>query len=198
MGAARHFFDNKEVDKRIKSQNYVAGPLNALLWGCESWNITKNNLRKLAAFHHRAIRRILGIKWSQVREQNIKNKEVRGLLWKIPNIYAFIYQRTATYIGKIIRESTSTSYPKMFLAAWINNHKKPGATQLTCNNNFANALSKILLPNFQVSKQAPLCEWIPLAQDRNNRKNFIENYFKSCRNVDYEDITDSANDDQSN
>jgi hypothetical protein len=36
MGAAKHFFDNKDVDKRIKSQIYVAGPLNALLWGCES------------------------------------------------------------------------------------------------------------------------------------------------------------------
>ena len=56
MGAAKHFFDNKDVDKRIKSQIYVAGPLNALLWGCESWNLTKNNLRKLTAFHHGAIR----------------------------------------------------------------------------------------------------------------------------------------------
>jgi len=33
MGAAKHFFDNKDVDKRIKAQIYVAGPLNALLWG---------------------------------------------------------------------------------------------------------------------------------------------------------------------
>jgi hypothetical protein len=68
MGAAKHFFDNKDVDKKIKSQIYVAGPLNALLWGCESWNLTKSNLCKLTVFHHGAIRRILGIKWSQVRE----------------------------------------------------------------------------------------------------------------------------------
>jgi hypothetical protein len=72
MGAAKSFFDNKDVDKRIKSQVYVSGPLNALLWGCESWNLSKDNLRKLSAFHHGAIRRILGIKWNQVREKHIK------------------------------------------------------------------------------------------------------------------------------
>jgi len=27
MGAAKHFFDNKDVDKRIKLQIYVAAPL---------------------------------------------------------------------------------------------------------------------------------------------------------------------------
>ena len=186
MGAARHFFDNKDVDKRIKSQVYVAGPLNALLWGCESWNLTKNNLRKLTAFHHRAIRRILNIKWSQVRERHIKNKEVRGLLCNIPNIDAFIHRRTATYIGKITRTNTTT-YPKKFLAAWINDSKKPGAPQLTCNNNFANALQKILPPHIQISKQAPLCEWFPLAHDENNWNFVIENYFESCRNADYEE-----------
>jgi hypothetical protein len=33
MGIARTFFDNKDINKRIKAQIYVAGPLNALLWG---------------------------------------------------------------------------------------------------------------------------------------------------------------------
>jgi len=84
MGATKYFFDNKDIDKRIKSQIYVAGPLNALLWGCESWNLTKNNLRKLTAFHHGAIRRILGIKWNQVREPHIKNKEVRESTMQYP------------------------------------------------------------------------------------------------------------------
>ena len=56
MGASKYFFDNKDINKRVKSEIYVAGPLNALLWGCESWNLTKQNLNKLTAFHHSAIR----------------------------------------------------------------------------------------------------------------------------------------------
>ena len=41
MGASKYFADNRDVDKRIKAEIYVVGPLNALLWGCEAWNLTK-------------------------------------------------------------------------------------------------------------------------------------------------------------
>ena len=90
MGVSKHFFDNRDVDKRIKAEIYVAGPLNALLWGCEAWNVTKDNLNKIMVFHHGAIRRILGIRWNQVREQHIKNQEIRGLLCNLPNVDAFM------------------------------------------------------------------------------------------------------------
>jgi hypothetical protein len=33
MGIAKSFFDNRDVDKKIKYQIYVAGPLNMVLWG---------------------------------------------------------------------------------------------------------------------------------------------------------------------
>jgi len=36
MGALKHFFDNRDVDRRIKVEIYAAGPLNALLWGCQT------------------------------------------------------------------------------------------------------------------------------------------------------------------
>ena len=75
------------------------------------------NMDKLMAFHHTAIRRMLGIKWNQVKEKQIKNKEVRGILWNIPNVDAFIIKRTATYLGNISLLDNST-YPKKFLAAW--------------------------------------------------------------------------------
>ncbi len=36
MGLSKHFFDNKDVDRRLKYQVYTSGPVNALLWGCET------------------------------------------------------------------------------------------------------------------------------------------------------------------
>ena len=123
MGTAKTFFNNKDVDKRNKCQVYVAGPLNALLWGCESWNLTRRNLDKLASFHHNAIRRILGISWNQVRKKHIKNREVRGLLCSIPNVDAYITRRTATYLRKISR-SDDINLPKQILTAWINKKRK--------------------------------------------------------------------------
>jgi hypothetical protein len=70
---------------------------------------------------------------------------VRGLLCNIPNVDAFITKRTATYVGKVAR-SDQESLPKKFLTAWINGSRRNGAPQLTCNNNFADAISKILPP----------------------------------------------------
>ena len=93
MRASKYFFDNRGVDRRIKAEIYVAGPLSALLWGCTAWNLMKDNLKKTMALHHGAIRRILGIWWNQVREQHIKNQEIRGILCNIPNVNAFIDNR---------------------------------------------------------------------------------------------------------
>ena len=115
-----------------------------------------------------------------------KNREVRGMLANIPNIDAFIHRRTATYIGKIVR-ANETTYPKKFLAAWINNSKKPGAPQLTCNNNFANALRKIVPNNILLSEQAPLYQWTSLAKEESTWTHYINEYFESCRNANYED-----------
>ena len=155
MGAAKTFFDNKDVDKRIKCQVYVAGPLNALLWGCESWNLTRRNLDKLTSFHHNDIRRILGINWNQIREKRIKNKEVRGLICNILNIDAYITRRTATYLGKISR-SDNINLPKKFLTAWVNKKGKHGTPQLTCNNNFVSTIQSLPIEKKLSSKQAPL------------------------------------------
>jgi hypothetical protein len=57
------FFDSKGVSHSIKTQIYIAGPLNALLWSCESWNLIKKNLNKLHSFHHGDIHQILSIEW---------------------------------------------------------------------------------------------------------------------------------------
>jgi hypothetical protein len=60
LGILYHFFYCCDVDLRTKYTIYIAGPLNALLWGCETWNLMAKNLE---AFHHGAARRILNIKW---------------------------------------------------------------------------------------------------------------------------------------
>jgi hypothetical protein len=191
MGASIHFFDNKDVDWQVKKEIYIAGPLNALLWGCETWNLMKSNLDRLRSFHHGAIRRILNIKWQQVQEDHIKNKEVRKHLFNIPNIDVFINRRTAAYLGKVTRSNNNT-FPRKFLAAWVNASRKNGAPQLTCNNNFAVTIDLLLKKSKPLSsKQAPLKEWIPLAKDEANWKFYLDAYFEACCNIEEEEDNNS-------
>ena len=76
IGIMRHFLKNNDIDLQSKFLLYMTGPLNVLLWGCESWNLSKKNINQLNVFHS-AIRWILGIKMSQVKEEKIKNTTIR-------------------------------------------------------------------------------------------------------------------------
>jgi hypothetical protein len=109
-----------------------------------------------------------------VREKHIKNKEVRGLFFNIPNIDAFINKRTARYIGKVVRLD-DTTLPKKFLVAWINKAQKIGGPQHTCNNH-----------------NAPLKDWLPIAKDEANWQHYIDEYFNSCRTINEDENDDDS------
>jgi hypothetical protein len=49
LGITRHFVKCRDIDIRVKYQIYTAGPLNALLWGCETWNISEKNKKNFRA-----------------------------------------------------------------------------------------------------------------------------------------------------
>jgi len=95
IGLAKHFFNNKDVDIRTKHNVYTLLAINTVLWGCKSWNLSAKNKKQLESFHHSAIRRILNIKWEQVRNERIRNKQVRFRFCNIPKIESFINKRTA-------------------------------------------------------------------------------------------------------
>ena len=39
----KHFLNCKDVDRHVKYWVYLAAPLNTLLWGAKSWNLTEHN-----------------------------------------------------------------------------------------------------------------------------------------------------------
>jgi hypothetical protein len=183
LGAARHFFNNKDVDIRTKYTIYNSFVINAALWGCKSWNLSGKNKKQLESFHHSAIRKILNIKWQQVQDERIRNKQVRFRFCNIPKIETYINRCTATYIGKIAR-SNEEDLPKKFLGAWMYQPRKIGGPQLSCNNNFARAISAILPDNQSGDKGLPFKEWIPIALNEPEWLNYINAYFESCKTID--------------
>jgi len=123
----------------------------------------------LEALHHGTIRRILNIQWHQVHEERIRNKQVRQHFYNIPKIESFINKRTATYVSKVAR-SGDEGLPKKLLGAWMHQPRKAGGQQLSCNNNFAHAITAIL-PDAHLEKQGlPFKKWIPLASDKKTWK----------------------------
>ena len=66
-GADSQINRKENQDTKIKT---IVRPV--LLYGCETWKITKNDERKLNSFQYKCLRRILRIRW----QQKMTNKRV--------------------------------------------------------------------------------------------------------------------------
>ena len=175
MGLLRHFFNCKDVNLSIKYWIYMAGPLNILLWGSESWNLSEQNQDKLNAFHHTAIRQILGIWMDEVIECHIMNEQVQKWFCNIPKVNSFITRRTWKYMGKVYR-ARGESLPKKMLGAWVPATRKAGRPQMSCKDNFICTLKEVL--NNQISDEATFKEWFPIAADEAKWNSLIEDHFQ--------------------
>ena len=102
MGGLSSYWNDKSVDLKYKYLIFTAIPCNLLLWGSESWALRTSLLSKLEVFLHRSVRRILGIKMTEVKEKRIINAEVRERCFNIPTIQNQISKRQLTFIGKVV------------------------------------------------------------------------------------------------
>ena len=124
MGALKCFWDAKEIDLRSKFLVYNAIPISLLLLGSESWALTKVLIKTLEVFHLRNIRRLLGIKWSEVIDDKITNEQVLENICDINYIACCISKRRLTFIGRIIRMNNDR-VPTRFLSAFIYKKRPP-------------------------------------------------------------------------
>ncbi len=64
--------------------------------------------------------------------------------------------------------------------------RKTGGQQLSCNNNFAKAVSAVV-PNSTLKNQGLLFkEWIPLAMTESEWLEYVNAYFDACKTIDEE------------
>lgn len=66
-----------ELDHKLRVRAYEATVLNILLFGCESWALKVSDRRKLETCHHRSLRSMLGISIHDVKDNRIRNSDVR-------------------------------------------------------------------------------------------------------------------------
>jgi hypothetical protein len=74
VSVSRQFLECCDTDIRVKYQVCTASPLNALLWGCETWNISKKNIKNFRVAITLSSGRIL--KMQVEPSQRTANKEL--------------------------------------------------------------------------------------------------------------------------
>ena len=178
IGAMKFVLKNKDVDLNTKIFLYITAPLQALLWGAESWSLSKTNLNALNVFHHSAIRWILGIKMNQVKEKKIKNTEIRKKFGNLQDIDYYVKKRAWTYIGKIVRQQQDT-LPKKLLGAWLQCPRKQGHPQKSSRSLYV-AMLQSVIPD-QISPEGKFNNFFHLAKDENTWEQKMVEYTNKLR-----------------
>ena len=105
---------NRKLQAITRTRFYEATVVNLLLWGCESWALTKEQKRKLEVCHHRSLRKMAGITIFDVKEKHITNKQVREKLGNCCSLYHFF-----------VANMTHNCKPLKILKCWIFKTPRP-------------------------------------------------------------------------
>ena len=163
LGAFGNVF-NSSIDMRIKRTMYIQNHINTLLFGCESWTLTADNLRKLEVYHHKALRRILGINMYHVEKFHIRNEHVRNAL-DIPCITDIIRQGQFFFLGKIAR-MPETKNQRKIINAWRPVARPTGRPLKTARHTFTETLETVLGRTIMKGDHGCAKDWMPLARDQ--------------------------------
>ena len=143
MGSLKTIWSAPEVVTHTKYLIYIAIPFNLLLGGCESWATNLDVLKKLEIFHLRCIRRILGISWDNMRDENISNQQVRKKFNNIKSVELQIAKRRLTFLGKIIR-MTNDKIPARLLSAVCQGKRPLGRPNTTTRYSILKDIKKLI------------------------------------------------------
>jgi Reverse transcriptase (RNA-dependent DNA polymerase) len=175
-GALKNVLNNRQVKLKTKILIYIAIIQNTVLWGCESWTLSYDSKRKLLAFQHKMLRKILKINIFEVQAYRITNEQVRSLFNNCKDIITVVKSRQLKWLGTIANMDHHTRMPRKLLACWNNNPRKPGRPQLNIRNSYADALCE-LIP--VLNPNGNLQEWLYLAADTSTWTERIDSWGKS-------------------
>ena len=142
MGALKYFWNAPKVDTHAKYLIYMAIPFNLLSWDSESWVKNLDVLKKLGVFYQRCVRRILGISWSNVRDENISHVQVRKRFNNIKNFELQIAKRRLTFLGKIIR-MPNNKIPARLLSTVCQGKRSLGRPNTTTRHSMLKDIEKM-------------------------------------------------------
>lgn len=97
----RNLLCNRSLNINIRLRFVHCYVYSILLYGCETWTIKMNTMRRLEAFEMWIYRRLLKIPWTD----HVRNEEVLGRLNKERELLANIKKRKTAYLGHVMRSS---------------------------------------------------------------------------------------------
>ena len=92
--SVQNLLSSSLLSKNLKIKIYRTIDLSVVLYGCETWSLTKREERRLRVFENRVLRRVFGHKRDEVTGEwrKLHNEELSDL-YSLPNIVRVVKSR---------------------------------------------------------------------------------------------------------
>ena len=141
------FCNRKHLNPSIRRRLFSAIVVNLLLWGCETWALTKKHRDRLNSCYNKWIRAMTGTKWKEIRENRISNKSLREQFDNIDSFDEIYASRCFNWLEKLAEMPATISnsrLPRRLLGAWCFGGKRaPGKPPQTTRRAYLNLVKKL-------------------------------------------------------
>lgn len=121
----RNIWKSSQLKLNTKLKIFKSNVVAVLLYGCETWRMTKSDETKLGVFLHKSLRRLMKIYWPM----KVSNKEIHNRA-NISPISEQIFRRRWKFIGHILRMDAN-QHPKTALSWAPEGKRRPGRPRET-------------------------------------------------------------------
>lgn len=149
-----NIWNSKVISTKTKLRLFNSNVISTLIYACESWKTTKEIEKKLDSFENKCLRKILGIKWNEFKN----NAEIRQMTEQQPVSWV-IRKRRWTYVGHLMRRNDQR-IPKQAIKWNTTGRRKRGRPRET--------LKRTLLREAKLTGIKSFDEVERLAEDRKN------------------------------
>lgn len=153
----------RQVPIHHKKLAYEGIVLSILLYGCETWTLTKKLEDRLRIFHNRCVRMMCRVNLWNTRKFRITQKDLESRVGIRPLQY-YVDKRQLQWAGHVMRMS-KLRLPRKFISSWVANPRPKGRPQITYGQRLENVIKR---------KNLDLKTWDQKALDREWWRSFIK------------------------
>ena len=157
FGMNKKMLCSKVTPARAKGIYYESCVVSALLFGVESWKLTKSQYGRLRGFHRQKVRLMSGVKKWQVRRYHVSSAALERRLGLQP-IQQYVAGRTLQFAGHASRMGPER-LPHRMMFAWSAAPRLPGGQEVSLGSSIRAHLQWFALPLEDR-------EWLRLAGNR--------------------------------
>ena len=123
----RHLWRRRDISYQLKGRVYAASVRAVLLYGCETWPLRAEDIRRLSVFDQRCLRSIARVWW----QHHVSNEVVRG---KVSgecgrSLHDIVLQHRLRWLGHVLRMPPHRLPRRALFALPSPNWKKPRGGQ---------------------------------------------------------------------